>query len=42
MQPVLRVWRPDLPDGGLTALEAGLEGAGYTLADVAMNDNIMV
>ena len=22
------VWRPDLPDGGLAALEAGLEGAG--------------
>jgi glyoxylase-like metal-dependent hydrolase (beta-lactamase superfamily II) len=28
------VWRPDLPDGGLAALEAGLEGAGYALADV--------
>jgi glyoxylase-like metal-dependent hydrolase (beta-lactamase superfamily II) len=29
------VWRPDLPDGGLRALEAGLEGAGYALADVS-------
>ena len=29
------VWRPDLPDGGLAALEAGLQGAGYALADVA-------
>ena len=29
------VWRPDLPDGGLGALEAGLEGAGYALADVS-------
>jgi glyoxylase-like metal-dependent hydrolase (beta-lactamase superfamily II) len=29
------VWRPDLPDGGLAALEAGLEGAGYALRDVA-------
>ena len=28
------VWRPDLPDGGLAALEAGVEGAGYALADV--------
>ena len=28
------VWRPDLPDGGLAALEAGLEGAGYALTDV--------
>ena len=28
------VWRPDLPDGGLAMLEAGLEGAGYALADV--------
>src|SRR5690349_19660309 len=28
------VWRPDLPDGGLGALEAGLRGAGYTLTDV--------
>ncbi len=28
------VWRPDLPDGGLAALEAGLEGAGYALRDV--------
>ncbi len=29
------VWRPDLPDGGLGALQAGLEGAGYALADVS-------
>ena len=29
------VWRPDLPDGGLAALEAGLEGAGYALRDVS-------
>ncbi|MET0763643.1 MAG: MBL fold metallo-hydrolase [Blastococcus sp.] len=29
------VWRPDLPDGGLAAVEAGLEAAGYTLRDVA-------
>ena len=29
------VWRPDLPDGGLAAVEAGLEGAGYALRDVA-------
>jgi glyoxylase-like metal-dependent hydrolase (beta-lactamase superfamily II) len=29
------VWRPDLPDGGLGALEAGLEGAGYALRDVS-------
>ena len=29
------VWRPDLPDGGLAAIEAGLEGAGYALADVS-------
>jgi glyoxylase-like metal-dependent hydrolase (beta-lactamase superfamily II) len=28
------VWRPDLPDGGLAALEAGLEGVGYALRDV--------
>jgi glyoxylase-like metal-dependent hydrolase (beta-lactamase superfamily II) len=28
------VWRPDLPDGGLAALEAGLQGAGYALTDV--------
>ena len=26
------VWRPDLPDGGLAALTAGLNGAGYALA----------
>ena len=32
------VWRPDLPDGGLAAMEAGLEGAGYALADVARVD----
>jgi glyoxylase-like metal-dependent hydrolase (beta-lactamase superfamily II) len=29
------VWRPDLPDGGLAAVEAGLESAGYALSDVA-------
>jgi glyoxylase-like metal-dependent hydrolase (beta-lactamase superfamily II) len=29
------VWRPDLPDGGLAALQAGLEGAGRALDDVA-------
>ncbi len=29
------VWRPDLADGGLGAVEAGLEGAGYALRDVA-------
>jgi glyoxylase-like metal-dependent hydrolase (beta-lactamase superfamily II) len=29
------VWRPHLPDGGLGALEAGLEGAGYALRDVS-------
>ena len=29
------VWRPDLPDGGLAAVEAGLEAAGYALADVS-------
>jgi glyoxylase-like metal-dependent hydrolase (beta-lactamase superfamily II) len=29
------VWRPDLPDGGLAAVEAGLEAAGYALRDVA-------
>ena len=29
------VWRPDLPDGGLAAMEAGLEGAGYALHDVS-------
>lgn len=29
------VWRPDLPDGGLAALQAGLEGAGYALRDVS-------
>jgi glyoxylase-like metal-dependent hydrolase (beta-lactamase superfamily II) len=29
------VWRPDLPDGGLGAVEAGLEGAGYALRDVS-------
>jgi glyoxylase-like metal-dependent hydrolase (beta-lactamase superfamily II) len=28
------VWRPDLPDGGLAAVEAGLESAGYALRDV--------
>ena len=28
------VWRPDLPDGGLAALTAGLNGAGYALSDV--------
>jgi glyoxylase-like metal-dependent hydrolase (beta-lactamase superfamily II) len=29
------VWRPDLADGGIAALEAGLEGAGYALRDVS-------
>ena len=29
------VWRPDLPDGGLASMEAGLEGAGYALAHVS-------
>jgi glyoxylase-like metal-dependent hydrolase (beta-lactamase superfamily II) len=29
------VWRPDLPDGGLAAVEAGIEAAGYALGDVA-------
>jgi glyoxylase-like metal-dependent hydrolase (beta-lactamase superfamily II) len=29
------VWRPDLPDGGLAAVEAGVEAAGYALRDVA-------
>lgn len=29
------VWRPELPDGGLALLEAGLEGAGYALTDVS-------
>ena len=29
------VWRPDLPDGGLGALEAGLGTAGYALRDVS-------
>jgi len=29
------VWRPDLPDGGLAAVEEGLESAGYALRDVA-------
>ena len=29
------VWRPDLPDGGLAAVEAGVEAAGYGLRDVA-------
>ncbi|GEL18852.1 MBL fold metallo-hydrolase [Pseudonocardia asaccharolytica] len=29
------VWRPDLPDGGLDAVEAGLERAGYALRDVS-------
>jgi glyoxylase-like metal-dependent hydrolase (beta-lactamase superfamily II) len=28
------VWRPDLPDGGLADVEAGLESAGYALRDV--------
>ena len=28
------VWRPDLPDGGLAAVEGGLEAAGYALRDV--------
>ena len=29
------VWRPDLADGGLLALETGLEQAGYALRDVS-------
>jgi len=29
------VWHPAAPDGGLGALEAGLEGAGYALRDVS-------
>jgi glyoxylase-like metal-dependent hydrolase (beta-lactamase superfamily II) len=29
------VWRPDLADGGLAAVEAGIEAAGYALRDVA-------
>lgn len=29
------VWRPEVADGGLAALEAGLEGAGYALRDVS-------
>jgi glyoxylase-like metal-dependent hydrolase (beta-lactamase superfamily II) len=29
------VWRPDLPDGGIGALEAGLEASGYALRDVS-------
>jgi len=29
------VWRPDLPDGGLGAVEAGLEAAGYSVRDVS-------
>lgn len=29
------VWRPDLPDGGLGALETGLHGAGFALGDVS-------
>lgn len=29
------VWRPDLPDGGLGAVEAGLEAAGYAVRDVS-------
>jgi len=29
------VWRPDLPDGGLADMEAGLEGAGYAINDVS-------
>jgi glyoxylase-like metal-dependent hydrolase (beta-lactamase superfamily II) len=29
------VWRPDLPDGGMGAVEAGLEGLGYALRDVS-------
>jgi glyoxylase-like metal-dependent hydrolase (beta-lactamase superfamily II) len=28
------VWHPDLPDGGLAAVEAGIESAGYALRDV--------
>ncbi len=29
------VWRPDLPDGGLAAVEAGIRSAGYSPQDVA-------
>ena len=29
------VWLPDRPDGGLAALEAGLQRAGFALRDVA-------
>src|ERR1700741_703636 len=29
------IWRPAEPDGGLAALEAGLEQAGYALRDVS-------
>ena len=29
------VWQPDRPDGGLAALEAGLERAGFALRDVS-------
>jgi glyoxylase-like metal-dependent hydrolase (beta-lactamase superfamily II) len=29
------VWRPDLPDGGLAAMEAGLESSGYAIHDVS-------
>ena len=29
------VWLPDRPDGGLAALEAGLERAGFALRDVS-------
>ena len=29
------VWRPDLPDGGMDAVEAGLAAGGYALRDVS-------
>ena len=29
------VWKPERPDGGLATVEAGLQGAGYALADVS-------
>jgi hypothetical protein len=29
------VWRPDLPDGGMGGVEAGLAAGGYALRDVS-------
>jgi len=29
------VWKPERPDGGVATVEAGLQGAGYALADVS-------